>query len=173
MHDRAAEFVDRAHDRYDVALEVREFDAGTETAAAAAEAVGCEPGAIASTIVVSLGDDDTPTEATTGSHASAENDLVAAVTSRSNRHDPDAVARPCGVPAEAMGAPDRTRAVVWWCTVGGPPCCHATTVPTVMDASRGAFDRVCGAVGTPSALFSIAPDRLADLADATVVDLTE
>jgi prolyl-tRNA editing enzyme YbaK/EbsC (Cys-tRNA(Pro) deacylase) len=32
---------------------------------------------------------------------------------------------------------------------------------------------VYGAAGTPSALFSIAPERLADLADATVVDLTE
>ena len=173
MHDRAAEFVDRAHDRYDVALEVREFDAGTETAAAAAEAVGCEPGAIASTIVVSLGDDDTPTEATTGSDASAENDLVAAITSGANRLDLDAVADHFGVAAAAMGTPDRIRSVVGWSIGGVPPICHDTPVPTVMDPSLCAFDRVYGAAGTPSALFSIAPDRLADLADATVVDLTE
>ena len=173
MHDRAAEFVDRAHSRYDVTVEVREFDAGTETAAAAAEAVGCEPGAIASTIVVSLGADGTPTEAATASDVSAEGDLVAAITSGANRLDLDAVADHFGGATAAMGSPDRIRSVVGWSIGGVPPICHDTPIPTVMDPSLCAFDHVYGAAGTPSALFSIAPDRLVDLADATVVDLTE
>ncbi len=173
MHDRAAEFVDRAHSRYDVALEVREFDAGTETAAAAAEAVGCEPGAIASTIVVSLSAGDTPAEAATAGDASAEHDLVAAITSGANRLDLDAVADHFGVAAAAMGSPDRIRSVVGWSIGGVPPICHDTPIPTVMDPSLCAFDRVYGAAGTPSTVFSIAPERLAELADATVVDLTE
>ncbi|MUW13437.1 YbaK/EbsC family protein, partial [Halorubrum sp. CBA1125] len=50
MHERAAEFAERVCDRHGVDVEVLEFDAGTETAAAAADAVGCETAAIASTI---------------------------------------------------------------------------------------------------------------------------
>jgi len=173
MHDRTIEFVDRARSRYEVSLEVREFDAGTETAAAAAEAVGCEPGAIASTIVVSLGADGTPTEAAAAGDVSAESDLVAAITSGANRLDLDAVADRFGVAAAAMGSPDRIRSVVGWSIGGVPPICHDTPIPTVMDPSLCAFDRVYGAAGTPSTVFSIAPERLAELADATVVDLTE
>ncbi|MFC6771217.1 YbaK/EbsC family protein, partial [Halorubrum pallidum] len=46
MHERAAEFADRARNRYDVDIDVLEFDAGTKTAAAAADAVGCDAAAI-------------------------------------------------------------------------------------------------------------------------------
>ncbi|MDZ5813271.1 YbaK/EbsC family protein, partial [Halorubrum sp. AD140] len=45
MHPRAAEFEERARERYSVDVDVLEFDAGTETAAAAADALGCETGA--------------------------------------------------------------------------------------------------------------------------------
>ncbi|MDB2283647.1 YbaK/EbsC family protein, partial [Halorubrum ezzemoulense] len=54
MHQRAAEFERRARERYGVEINVLEFDAGTETAAAAADALDRETGAIASPIVVSL-----------------------------------------------------------------------------------------------------------------------
>jgi prolyl-tRNA editing enzyme YbaK/EbsC (Cys-tRNA(Pro) deacylase) len=43
----------------------------------------------------------------------------------------------------------------------------------LIDPSLCAFDQVYGAAGTPRTLFSIAPDRLVDLTDATVVDFTE
>ncbi|OYR58769.1 YbaK/EbsC family protein [Halorubrum halodurans] len=157
MHQRASEFGERAHDRYGVDVEVLEFDAGTETAAAAADAVGCETAAIASTIVVSL----------------SGGDLVAAITSGANRLDLDAVADHFGASSASMGDPERIREVVGWSIGGVPPICHDEAVPTVMDPTLETFETVYGAAGTPSAVFPIAPDRLADLADATVVDLTE
>ncbi|WP_066416585.1 YbaK/EbsC family protein [Halorubrum aethiopicum] len=160
MHQRASEFAERANDRYGVDLEVLEFDAGTKTAAAAADAVGCETAAIASTIVVSLSG---------GDHA----DLVAAVTSGANRLDLDAVAEHFGASSASMGDPERIREVVGWSIGGVPPICHDESVPTVMDPTLGTFETVYAAAGTPSAVFPIDPDRLADLADATVVDLTE
>ncbi|RAW46165.1 YbaK/EbsC family protein [Halorubrum sp. 48-1-W] len=176
MHQRASEFAERAHDRYGVDVEVLEFDASTKTAAAAAEAVGCETAAIASTIVVELSDSDRDSDAgarrVSGNRASPD-DLVAAITSGANRLDLDAVAEHFGASSAVMGDPERIREVIGWSIGGVPPICHDETVPTVMDPALEAFETVYGAAGTPSAVFPIAPDRLADLADATVVDLTE
>jgi prolyl-tRNA editing enzyme YbaK/EbsC (Cys-tRNA(Pro) deacylase) len=161
MHERAAEFSERARDRYGVDLDVSEFDDGTETAAAAADAVGCETAAIASTIVVSVSDGD------------PDGDLVAAITSGANRLELAAVAERFGASAASMADPERIRAVVGWSIGGVPPICHDTALPTVMDPTLDAFETVYAAAGTPSAVFAIDPADLADLADATVVDLTE
>lgn len=175
MHQRASEFAERARDRYGVDVEVLEFDASTKTAAAAAEAVGCETAAIASTIVVEVpGGDraDGEERRASGSRAPSD-DLVAGITSGANRLDLDAVAEHVGASSATMGDPDRIREVVGWSIGGVPPICHDEAVTTVMDPTLGTFETVYGAAGTPSAVFPIAPDRLADLADATVVDLTE
>ena len=162
MHDRAAEFAARARDRYGVDLEVLEFDAGTETAAAAADAVGCDTAAIASTIVVSLSDGD-----------GDEERLAAAITSGANRLDLDAVAAHFGAAEAAMADPTRIREAVGWSIGGVPPLCHDAALPTVFDPTLAGYDTVYGAAGTPSAVFAIDPERLAALADATTVDLTE
>ena len=162
MHERAAEFAARARDRYGVDLEVLEFDAGTETAAAAADAVGCDTAAIASTIVVSLSDGD-----------GDEERLAAAITSGANRLDLDAVAAHFGAAEAAMADPTRIREAVGWSIGGVPPLCHDAALPTVFDPTLAGYDTVYGAAGTPSAVFAIEPERLAALADATTVDLTE
>lgn len=164
MHERAAEFAERARNRHGVDLDVLEFDAGTKTAAAAADAVGCDTAAIASTIVVSL----------SGGEAGADEDrLVAAITSGANRLDLDAVAERFGAASAAMADPERIREVVGWSIGGVPPIAHDAALSTVLDPTLTEYDTVYGAAGTPSALFAIEPETLTDLADATVVDLTE
>lgn len=169
MHERAAEFTERARRRYDVDPDVLEFDAGTETAAAAAEAIGCDTAAIASTIVVS-----TSGTADGVSESDAEGDgLVAAITSGANRLDLAAVAERFGAASAAMADPDRIRETVGWSIGGVPPICHDVALPTVFDPTLAAYDVVYAAAGTPSAVFEIDPETLADLADATTVDLTE
>jgi prolyl-tRNA editing enzyme YbaK/EbsC (Cys-tRNA(Pro) deacylase) len=163
MHQRAAEFTERARERHGVEVDVLEFDAGTETAAAAAAALGCETGAIASTIVVSLsgGDRDSP------------DDLAAAITSGANRLDLSAVADHFGAETAEMGDPSRIREVVGWSIGGVPPICHDAALPTVFDPTLTGYDTVYGAAGTPSAVFAVDPEALAELAEATVLDLTE
>ncbi len=176
MRERAAEFAERARDRYGVDLDVLEFDAGTETAAAAAEAVGCETAAIASTIVVSPSgedrDGDGEARRASGSRGSPDG-LVAAITSGANRLDLDAVADHYDTSSASMADPGRIRDVVGWSIGGVPPVCHETDLPTVMDPTLDTFATVYGAAGTPSTAFPIDPADLAGLADATVVDLTE
>ena len=177
MHERAAEFAARARDRYGADLEVLEFDAGTETAAAAADAVGCDTAAIASTIVVSLsGVAPESGDAVDGDYSEADDaadPLVAAITSGANRLDLDAVAAHFGATDAAMAPPARIREVVGWSIGGVPPICHDAALPTVFDPTLAGYDTVYGAAGTPSAVFAIDPERLAALADATTVDLTE
>lgn len=172
MHPRAAEFERRARERYGVEIDVLEFDAGTETAAAAADAVGCDTAAIASTIVVSLSGGDAAVE--TEGDADADGDrLVAAITSGANRLDLDAVAAHFGADDAAMADPARIRDVVGWSIGGVPPLCHDAALPAVFDPTLAEYDTVYGAAGTPSALFAIDPERLAALADATTIGLTE
>jgi prolyl-tRNA editing enzyme YbaK/EbsC (Cys-tRNA(Pro) deacylase) len=100
-------------------------------------------------------------------------DLVAAITSGANRLDLDAVAERFGAASAAMADPERIREVVGWSIGGVPPICYDDALPTVLDPTLTEYETVYGAAGTPSALFSIEPKTLADLADATVVDLTE
>lgn len=161
MHPRAAEFAERAAERYGITVDVSEFDEGTKTAAAAANAVGCETAAIASTIVVSLAGGE------------RDGELVAGITSGANRLDLDAIAAHFDAEAAEMGSPERIRETVGWSIGGVPPLCHDTAIPTVFDPTLMAYDVVYGAAGTPSALFAIEPETLADLAGATVVDVTE
>lgn len=168
MHERAAEFAARARDRYGVDLEVLEFDAGTETAAAAADAVGCDTAAIASTIVVSLSGGDAGADGTGG-----RDRLVAAITSGANRLDLDAVAAHFGAAEATMADPARIRETVGWSIGGVPPLCHDAALSAVFDPTLAGYDTVYGAAGTPSAVFAIDPERLVALADATTVDLTE
>ncbi|GAB6878633.1 YbaK/EbsC family protein [Halorubrum gandharaense] len=161
MHARASEFAETARERYDLDPDVVEFDEGTKTAAAAADAVGCETAAIASTIIVELEGGD------------RDGELVAAITSGANRLDLDAVADHFGADSASMGDPEEIREEVGWSIGGVPPICHDRDLPTVLDPRLETYETVYGAAGTPSSMFAIAPDRLAELAGATVVDLTE
>jgi len=161
MHPRAAEFADRAAEEYGIEIDVTEFPEGTKTAADAAEAVGCEVGQIASSIVVALANGD------------AAGDLVVAVTSGANRVDLDAVARHFGAEAADMADAGRINDVVGWSIGGVPPICHDAELPAVVDPSLRSFDTVWAAAGTPTAVFPITPERLRDLAGGEVVDLTE
>lgn len=161
MHERATEFATRARDRHSVDLDISEFESGTETAATAAEAIGCETAAIASTIILAL------------SGGERDGDLVAAITSGANRLDLDAVANHYGAETASMADPADIRSVVGWSIGGVPPVCHDTDLSTTVDPTLTEYDIVHAAAGTPSAVFAISPDRLIDLADADVVDLTQ
>ncbi|MGZ0747087.1 YbaK/EbsC family protein [Haloparvum sp. AD34] len=171
MHERAAEFVDRAVARYDVAVDVTEFPEGTKTAADAADAVDCEVAQIASSIVIELSGREAASVSTADDGPPA--DLVVAVTSGANRVDLDAVADYFDASSASMADADRIREVVGWSIGGVPPICHETALPTVLDPTLTEYDTVWAAAGTPSAMWSVAPERLRELADSTVVDLTE
>ncbi|NIB98440.1 YbaK/EbsC family protein [Halobacterium sp. R2-5] len=156
MHERAAEFVERAREEYGVDVNVHEFDEGTKTAADAADAVGCDVAQIASSIVVVA--DDEP---------------VVVVTSGANRVDLEKVAVYRDASDARMAEADEVKEATGWSIGGVPPICHATAVPVLLDDTLLDHDEVWAAAGTPTAVWPIEPERLRDLADADAVDVAE
>jgi prolyl-tRNA editing enzyme YbaK/EbsC (Cys-tRNA(Pro) deacylase) len=153
MHERAAEFSRRAQAEHGLDIEIREFTDGTATAADAAEAIGCDLGAIASSIAL------------------VADELVVVVTSGANRVDTGKLAALRGVQEARTADPDEIGATLGWSIGGVPPFCHETDVPVYLDETLTGYDTVWAAAGTPEAVFPVAPERIVDCADATVADV--
>jgi len=156
MHERAAEFTERASEEHGVDVDVHEFDEGTKTAEDAADAVGCEVAQIASSIVVVV--DDEP---------------VVVVTSGANRVDLENVAVYVDGSDARMAEADEVKEATGWSIGGVPPFCHATDVPVLLDETLLDHDEVWAAAGTPTAVWPIDPGRLRDVADAEPADVAE
>ena len=154
MHPRAENFVERAA-APGVDAEVREFPEGTETAADAAEAIGCDAARIASSLAFSA------------------DELVVMVTSGANRVDEAKLAALRGVSASAvaMADPDEIRETLGWSIGGVPPFCHDIAVPVYIDETLLEFDTVWAAASTPETVFPIDSERIRELADATPADV--
>lgn len=155
MHERAADFAERAAAELDLDVDVHEFPEGTKTAADAAEAIDCDVAQIASSIAL------------------VADELVVVITSGANRVDESKLAeiRGAGEPDVRMAAPDEVKDTLGWAIGGVPPFLHETDVPVYLDETLTEFETVWAAAGTPAAVFPIAPDRLQALSGATVVDV--
>jgi prolyl-tRNA editing enzyme YbaK/EbsC (Cys-tRNA(Pro) deacylase) len=126
-------------------VEIREFPAGTRTAADAAAAVGCEVAQICKSLVFRA-DGDRP---------------LLVIASGANRVDE---ARFGAVKADAAYVREQTGYAIG----GVPPVGHARPIETVLDEDLLAHDVVWAAAGTPTAVFAVDPRRLAALAGARV-----
>lgn len=157
MHERVEEFVATARERYGFAPAVEEFpEEGTPTAARAAEAVDCSVSQIVNSLVFAV-----------------DGELVLAMTSGGNRVDEAALAAHFDADEVGMADPEAVRETVGWAIGGVPPLCHDRAIPAVLDPALLDHERVWAAAGTPHSVFPIDPERLRDLADADVVDVTE
>jgi len=156
MHPTAEAFEDAARADHGIDVEVHEFDEGTKTAAEAAEAIGCDTAQIASSLAFDVG-----------------GDLVVVVTSGANRVSERKLGALRDVPSDEVSMADagRIKATLGWSIGGVPPFCHETDVPTYLDETLTEFDTVWAAAGTPDAVFPIAPERIREIAGATVVDI--
>ncbi|MFB6250352.1 MAG: YbaK/EbsC family protein [Halobellus sp.] len=151
MHPRAREFRDRVRDRYGLDLTIESFPEGTETAADAAEAIGCAIGQIASSLVFAAG-----------------GDLVVVVTSGANRVSEAELASHLDAESVSMADPEAIKDILGWSVGGVPPFCHDTALPVYVDETLLTHETVWAAAGAPTAVFPIAPDDLVELTDGTV-----
>ena len=156
MHERAAEFSERASEEHGVDVDVHEFDEGTKTAQDAADAIGCDVAQIASSIVVVVDDDP-----------------VVVVTSGANRVGLDKVAVYVDGSDARMAEADEVKGATGWSIGGVPPFCHATDVPVLMDETLFDHDEVWAAAGTPTAVWPIDPERLREISGAEPADIAE
>ena len=148
-------------------LAVREFPAGTRTAADAARAVGCEVGQIVKSLVfVAAG---APVVALVSGDA-VPDESHKLLVSGANRVDEKRLGAIAGEPVVKADA-DTARTATGYSIGGVPPFGHATEVAVFMDRDLLGYEVVWAAAGRPDSVFEIAPGRLRELSGATVVDL--
>jgi prolyl-tRNA editing enzyme YbaK/EbsC (Cys-tRNA(Pro) deacylase) len=125
-------------------LEVREFPAGTTTAADAARAVGCSVAQICKSLVFRLG---------------ASNRPLLVVTSGANRVDEAKVGALVGEPLQKADA-DFVRATTGFAIGGVAPIGHTGPITTLIDEHLLQFPEIWAAAGHPNMVFRLRPDDL-------------
>ena len=138
----------------DLSVTVKEFPQGTRTAVDAARAVGCDVGQIVKSLVFVAGGKP-----------------VVALVSGANRLDEKRLAAVAGEPVVKADA-DTARTATGYAIGGVPPFGHTTDVPVFMDRELLEHRVVWAAAGRPDSVFEIEPDRLRELSNAVVMDLT-
>lgn len=124
------------------------------TAALAAEALGCEVGAIANSLVFDA--DGTP---------------VLILTSGGHRVDTAATAARIGVAALKRATPEFVRQHTGQVIGGVSPIAHPAQVPTYIDPWLRRYDVVWAAAGHPAAVFSTTFDELVAMTGAVETDV--
>ena len=124
------------------------------TAALAAEALGCEVGAIANSLLFDAGGGP-----------------VLVLTSGAHRVDTGKVAATLGVDSLKRATPEFVRTHTGQVIGGVSPIAHPTEVPTWLDRELRQYDVIWAAAGHPAAVYSTTYDELLAMTGATEVDV--
>ena len=124
------------------------------TAALAAEALGCEVGAIANSLLFD-----------------ADGEPVLILTSGAHRVDTAKVAATIGVTQLKRAKPEFVREHTGQVIGGVSPIAHPTPVPTYIDPWLRTYDEVWAAAGHPAAVFSTTFDELVAMTGAVETDV--
>lgn len=122
------------------------------TAALAAEALGCDVGAIANSLLFDSGEGP-----------------VLVLTSGGHRVDVTATAARIGVPRLKRASPDFVREHTGQVIGGVSPLAHPAPVPTYLDRHLATFAEIWAAAGHPAAVFSTTYAELLAMTGATEV----
>lgn len=131
---------------------IRELPESTRTAAEAAAALGCEVGAIASSLLF-LADDEPLLVMTSGRHRVDVEVLKAAV----------------GAERVQMATAQQVRQVTGQAIGGVAPTGHPTPVRTVVDAALNEHDTIWAAGGTPRTVVPLTVEELLRLTSGAMI----
>src|SRR3954469_17144252 len=134
--------------------EIRVLPDSVHTAALAAEALGCEVGAIANSLLFD-----------------ADGAPVLVLTSGAHRVDTAKVAADIGAPSLRRAKPDFVRRHTGQVIGGVSPIGHPAPVPTYIDSWLRRHEVVWAAAGHPAAVFSTTYDELAALTGAREIEV--
>lgn len=132
-----------------------ELPEGTRTAAAAAQAVGCDVAQIAKSIVFRAAQSGRP---------------VLVVASGSNRVDEAVVAKLLGEPIQ-KASPEFVRENTGYAIGGVPPVAHQRPPVTFIDAHLLSLSNLWAAAGTPTTVFALTPGELVRLTAGQVAKI--
>ena len=124
------------------------------TAALAAEALGCEVGAIANSLLFD-----------------ADGEPVLILTSGSHRVDTGKVAAAIGVGSLDRAKPEFVRAHTGQVIGGVSPIAHPSRIRTYLDPWLRRYDEIWAAAGHPAAVFSTTYDELLAMTGATEIEV--
>ena len=125
-------------------FDIRILPAAVRTAQAAAEALGCEVGQIANSLIF----------------RDLERDgAVLIMCAGDRRVDPARVAAATGLRLGKADA-DFVRRATGFAIGGVPPVAHSSLLPTLLDRSLRRHERIWAAAGTPESIFSMTPAQL-------------
>ncbi len=124
------------------------------TAALAAQALGCEVGAIANSLVFDC-----------------EGEPVLILTSGAHRVDTDKVATTLGRGALRRAKPEFVRTHTGHVIGGVSPIDHPRPVPTYLDTDLRQYDEIWAAAGHPAAVFSTTYDELRTMTGAEEIEV--
>ncbi len=130
------------------------FNDGVRTAKAAADALGCEVGAIANSLIFD-----------------AAGSPVLILTSGAHRVDPVRTATTIGVASLDRASPDFVRTHTGQTIGGVAPLGHPDPLPTYLDRALAVYPVVWAAAGHSHAVFSTTYDELRALTGAVEIDV--
>ena len=131
-----------------------ELDDEVPTAAAAAERLGCDIGAIANSLIFAIGDEP-----------------LLVITSGAHRVRLDRVAELLGVPAIGRADKDFVLRATGQPVGGVAPIGHPRPIRTVVDVWLKRYDEVWAGAGTRHAMFSTSFDELVHLTNGTPAEV--
>ena len=129
------------------------------TAALAAEAVGCEVGAIANSLLFA------------GTKPDGDDVPVLILASGGHRVDTAKVASTIGVTALKRASPDFVRKHTGQVIGGVSPIAHPSKITTFLDVSLQQYDEIWAGAGHPAAVFATTYDELKAMTGAQEIEL--
>jgi len=153
MLSPSAQKVQEALSQSSVQLQVVELPASTRTSAEAAQAVGCQVGQIAKSLVFKTSDTQKP---------------ILVIASGANRVDEAKVGARLG---EAIGKADAdfVRSRTGFVIGGVPPVGHTEALKTFIDEDLLNYHQIWAAAGTPNAVFPLTPTDLIQITHGEVI----
>lgn len=150
---RKAAQVQEALDQFGVSLSVVELPESTRSAQEAADAIGCQVGQIAKSLVFERIDSNRPVLIIARGDHRVEVDLLTDRFQESVKiADADYVRRETGY------------------SIGGvPPVGHIKYIETYLDEGLFVFEQIWAAAGTPHAVFSLSPEQLQEVTQGKVI----
>lgn len=136
---------------------VLELPASTRSAAEAAQAVGCQVGQIAKSLVFKTKTSQRP---------------LLVIASGINRVDVKRIGELTGRKIAKADA-DFVRQQTGFTIGGVPPVGHSQPLDTFIDADLLAYDHIWAAAGTPHAVFQLTPDDLVRITGGQVEDIKQ
>lgn len=138
-------------------MQVQELPHSTRTALEAAQAVGCQVGQIAKSLVF---------------RAEASGRAILVITSGANRASLQAIAEAIGEGVD-LADPEFVRTQTGFAIGGVPPAGHTQRLLTLIDEDLLGYPVIWAAAGTPRAIFPIAPSELESLTGGRVLRVRE